>query len=207
MDDPTRYRVPAGAHQAEQVISRSRFVCSLARAETAEAAQEFIRAIRERWPDSRHHATAWVAGPPGSTTQVGMSDNGEPHGTAGRPMLTVLLHSGVGEVVAVVTRWFGGIKLGTGGLARAYAGSVELALTDLPTVERMATVMLDLTIGYGRVDAIQRLLPRFEAEVLEEGYLDRVSYRIRLPATAHQVLCTALADATQGEAVIRVVDD
>lgn len=207
MDDPTRYRIPSGRHQAEQVISRSRFVCSLAHAESTEAAQAFVREIRERWPDSRHHATAWVAGPPGSTARIGMSDDGEPHGTAGRPMLTILLHSGVGEIVAVVTRWFGGIKLGTGGLARAYAGSVELALADLPTVERMATVMLDLAIGYGRIDAVQRLLPRFEAEVLTERYLDQVTYRVRLPASAHDALCAALGDATQGEGVVRAVDD
>lgn len=207
MDDPTRYRIPARAHQAEQVISRSRFLCSIAHAETTEAAQAFIREIRERWPDSRHHATAWVAGPPGSTAQVGMSDDGEPHGTAGRPMLKILLHSGVGEIVAVVTRWFGGIKLGTGGLARAYAGSVELALADLQTVERMETVQLDLTVGYDRVDTVQRLLPRFEAEVVAEQYLDRVHYRIRLPLTAHDALQTALADATQGAALVRLFDD
>ncbi len=207
MHDPSRYRIPAGPHQAEQVLSRSRFVCSLAHAETTEAAQAFVREIRERWPDSRHHATAWVAGPPGSTAQVGMSDDGEPHGTAGRPMLNILLHSGVGEIVAVVTRWFGGIKLGTGGLARAYAGTVELALADLPTVERMDTLTLDLIFGYGRIDAVQRLLPRFEAEVLEERYLDHVSFRVRLPVSAHEMLCTAVADATQGEAVVRAVEE
>lgn len=207
MDDPTRYRIPAGPHQAEQEISRSRFICSLAHADTTVAAHAFIREIRGRWPDSRHHATAWVAGAPGSTAQVGMSDDGEPHGTAGRPMLNILLHSGVGEIVAVVTRWFGGIKLGTGGLARAYAGSVELALADLPTVERMDTLVIELVIGYGRIDQVQRLLPRFEAEILEEGYLDRVCFRVRLPVTAHDALCTALADATQGEAVITIIDD
>lgn len=136
-----------------------------------------------------------------------MSDDGEPHGTAGRPMLNILLHSGVGEIVAVVTRWFGGIKLGTGGLARAYAGSVELALADLPTIERMDTRMLDLVIGYERIDQVQRLLPRFEAEILEEGYLDRVRFRVRLPVTAHDALCIALADATQGDAVITTIDD
>lgn len=207
MADPSRFRIPAGPHQAEQVIRRSRFICSLGHAEQPETALAFIRTIRERWPDSRHHATAWVAGPPGSTARVGMSDDGEPHGSAGRPMLNVLLHSGVGEIVAVVTRWFGGIKLGTGGLARAYAGSVEQALTDLPTIERMDTTVLDLSFDYSRVDGIRHLLPRFEAGVLEEQYLDRVRFRLRLP----QILCNAfqaaLADATQGEALVRIVEE
>ncbi len=188
------------------MISRSRFVCSLAHAETTEAAQAFVREIRERWPDSRHHATAWVAGPPGSSAQVGMSDDGEPHGTAGRPMLNILLHSGVGEIVAVVTRWFGGIKLGTGGLARAYAGTVELAMGELTTVERMDLLTLELIFGYERIDAIQRLLPRFEAEILEERYLHHVAFAVRLPASAHEMLRTAVADATQGEALVRTIE-
>lgn len=205
MHDPTRYRIPASRHAAEQVISRSRFVCSLAHAETTESAQAFIREIRDQWPDSRHHATAWVAGPPGTTAQVGMSDDGEPHGTAGRPMLNILLHSDVGEIVAVVTRWFGGIKLGTGGLARAYAGTVELALLGLPTTIRMETVVLDLAFGYARIDVIQRLLPQFEATTVAEEYLDAVRTRVRVPASAREALCAAIMDATNGEVSVHVV--
>lgn len=207
MPDPTRYRIPTGRQTAEQVISRSRFVCSLAHAGTAEAAQAFIREIREQWPDSRHHATAWVAGPPGSTAHVGLSDDGEPHGTAGRPMLNVLLHSDVGEIVAVVTRWFGGVKLGTGGLARAYAGTVELALQDLPTTIRMETVLLDLAFGYPRIDVIQRLLPQFEATTVAEEYLDVVRARVRVPVSARDALCVAIQDATHGEASVVALDE
>ena len=99
------------------------------------------------FPDATHNCWAYVAGPPASTGRVGMSDAGEPHGTAGRPMLTVLLHSGVGEIAAVVTRYYGGIKLGTGGLVKAYGGAVLAALEALPRVERIDYVDAALSIG------------------------------------------------------------
>ncbi|MBI3789360.1 MAG: YigZ family protein, partial [Gemmatimonadetes bacterium] len=138
----TRYPIPAGRHRAEQVIDRSRFVATLDRAATPDEAHEVLRAVAAEFDDATHHALAFVAGPPGSTTHVGMSDAGEPHGTAGRPMLTVLLHGGVGDIVAVCTRWYGGTKLGTGGLARAYGGTVQLALATLPRSEKVELVAL-----------------------------------------------------------------
>lgn len=111
------YRVPAGHHRVEDVVARSRFVTTLAHAPTAAAAHAVVAQIRDELPDATHHCWAFVAGSPGSTTHIGLSDAGEPKGTAGRPILTVLLYSGIGEVVAVSSRWFGGTKLGTGGLA------------------------------------------------------------------------------------------
>ena len=202
MTDPTRYPIPAAVHRAELVVERSRFVATLARAATTADAQAVIAAVRAEWPDATHHCTAWVAGPPGSSTHIGMSDDGEPHGTAGRPMLQVLLHAPVGEIVAVVTRWYGGTKLGTGGLARAYAGTVELALRDLPTTERITWATLDLALGYGHVDAIRRLLPEFEAELLDEDYGAAVSYRVRLPEPELERFRAAVRDATRGEAEV-----
>lgn len=204
MPDPTRYPIPADGHHAELVVERSRFVATLAHAATTADAHAVIAAVRAAWPEATHHCTAWVAGPPGSTAQVGMSDDGEPHGTAGRPMLTALLHSGIGEIVAVVTRWYGGTKLGTGGLARAYAGAVELALRELPTTERITWATLGLAMGYGHVDAVRRLLPEFEAEVLAEEYGASVRYDLRLPEPALAGFLAAIRDATRGEAGVVV---
>jgi putative IMPACT (imprinted ancient) family translation regulator len=132
-----------------------------------------------------------------------MSDDGEPHGTAGRPMLAALLHSGVGEVVAVVTRWYGGTKLGTGGLARAYAGTVTLALESLPTTERVDWATLNVRLGYPHVDAFRRLLPDHEATVLEEEFGATLSCVVRLPASGVEAFGLALADATRGEASVK----
>ncbi len=114
-------------------------------------------------------------------------------------MLNVLLHSGVGEIVAVVTRWYGGVKLGTGGLARAYGGSVEEALATLPTIERIDWVTFSMTAGYQHISAIQRLLSGHEAVIDHEDYGELVNYTVRVPASQRESLAAALADATRGE--------
>ena len=107
-----RYPIPASLHRVEQEIERSRFITTVAPAPTVEEAKAFIARIREEFPDANHNCWAYVVGPPGSTGMAGMSDDGEPHGTAGRPMLTALLHGNVGDVAVVVTRYFGGTLLG-----------------------------------------------------------------------------------------------
>jgi uncharacterized YigZ family protein len=202
MSEATRYPVPASRHRVEQVIERSRFICTLARVATPEEAQAFVREINAEFADATHNCWAYVAGAPGSTSRIGMSDAGEPHGTAGRPMLTVLLHGGVGEVAAVVTRYYGGVKLGTGGLVRAYGGAVQHALETLPRAERVEYAELTLAIGYPSVSAVQLLLPAHEAEVTDQKYGTDVRYRVRVPRPRLEALRDALMDATRGQAVI-----
>lgn len=124
---------PGAFHRAEETVRRSRFIVTMARVSSPEEAKAFIDRIREEHAGATHNCWAYNAGAPGDTAQVGASDDGEPKGTAGRPMLTALLHSDVGEVAAVVTRYFGGILLGTGGLVRAYQGSVKLGLEAFPS--------------------------------------------------------------------------
>ena len=176
---------------------------TLARAATAEAARAFVAEIARELPDATHHCWAFVAGPPGSTTHIGMSDAGEPKGTAGRPILTALLHSGVGEVVAVSSRWFGGTKLGTGGLARAYAAGVAHALAGLPTERRVERVALEVTVAYAHVDAVRRLAGELEAVVEEEAYGEAVRYRLAVPSGRVDLLHAGVADATAGAGVVR----
>jgi uncharacterized YigZ family protein len=200
MTTADRYAVPAGRHRAEQTIERSRFICTIERVQAAESAQAFVREMNAEFADATHNCWAFVAGPPGSTNQIGMSDDGEPHGTAGRPMLTVLTHSGVGEIAAVVTRYYGGTKLGTGGLVKAYGGAVQLALLTLPKTERVERVDVELTIVYGRLSAIQQLLPVHEAEVVEQRFDVDVVLRLKLPKANVATLRAAVADITRGEA-------
>lgn len=204
MADPGRYLIPAATHRVEEEISRSRFITTVGHAPTVEAARAFIAAAGAEFADASHNCWAYVAGPPGSTSQVGMSDAGEPHGTAGRPMLTVLLHSGVGEICAVVTRYFGGTLLGKGGLVRAYSGGVQLALGSLPTVERVPRRTLTLVVDYSAVTPLRRLLPEHEAEVLGEEYGADVTYRLQAPAANLDALCAALIELTSGQALIDV---
>src|SRR5690606_542688 len=160
----------------------------------------FIAEVREEFPDANHNCWAYVVGPPGSTAAIGMSDDGEPHGTAGRPMLTALLHGGVGDIAVVVTRYFGGIKLGTGGLVRAYTGSVKQALESLPTRERVETTVLDLEIDYAAITPVRMLLDAHEARITGEDYGAAVTLTIELPAERVEGFRAAVLDETAGRA-------
>lgn len=192
------YRVPAGPHRVEDVIARSRFVTTLAHAPTTAAAHAVVEQIRDELPDATHHCWAFVAGSPGSTTHIGLSDAGEPKGTAGRPMLTVLLYSGIGDVVAVSARWFGGTKLGTGGLARAYAGGVTHALASLPTELKVRRERLDVVVGYAHVEALRHVMAETGAVLEAESYGADVRYRVAVPVDALALFVRRLADATGG---------
>jgi uncharacterized YigZ family protein len=198
----SRYPVPAATHRVEEEVRRSRFVATIARAESAAAAQAFVRAMQAEFADATHNCWAYVAGPPGSTGAIGMSDDGEPHGTAGRPMLTVLLHGGVGDVAAVVTRYYGGVKLGTGGLARAYGGAVQQALATLPLAERVTYARLAVTADYAAVSALQQQFAAHEAEVLDDAYGAAVRWTLRVPEERLPALRQAVLDATRGRARI-----
>ena len=177
----TRYPIPASQVRIEETILRSRFITTLAPAPTVDAARSFVASVRAEFADATHNCWAYVVGAPGSTAQIGMSDDGEPAGTAGKPMLNVLLGSGVGDVAAVVTRYFGGAKLGTGGLVRTYSGGVKMALLQLPVIEKVECVLLQVILPYRLYQPVERLLPAFEAEVIESQFAAEVTLRVRLP--------------------------
>nr|WP_300312656.1 YigZ family protein [Halomonas sp.] len=134
-----RYPVPDLAADAwfesEIEIERSRFITWLAHAPDIAAFDQLLAEARKTHPNASHHCTAFIAGPPGEQVNIGFSDDGEPGGTAGRPMFQALSGDGIGQVAAVVTRYFGGVKLGTGGLARAYTQAVVTALAEVPRRE------------------------------------------------------------------------
>ena len=196
------YRIPAEPYRTEETIKRSRFIATLAHAPTEEGAKAFITSVRDEFPDATHNCWAYVAGAPGDTARVGMSDDGEVRGTAGRPMLTVLLHSEVGEIVAVVTRYFGGIKLGTGGLVRAYAGSVKNALEGLSTREKRDVITLMVTFDYARIAAVKQMIESSDSRIIEEHYEAGVSFRVELPRDNENDFILAITDLTGGKALI-----
>jgi uncharacterized YigZ family protein len=196
---PGRYPIPAGPHRVEQTVRRSRFITTLAPAPTAVAAHAFIDSIRLEFPDATHNCWAFAAGPPGATAAVGMSDDGEPHGTAGRPMLEALLHSGVGEVAAVVTRYYGGVKLGKGGLQRAYSGGVKHALESLPRSERVERVLRVVTIEYGALDSVRRAASELDVEIRAEHFTDDVRLDMAIPAGSVERFSDTVAELTAGK--------
>ena len=195
----TRYPIPAARVRYQETISRSRFITTVAAAPTPETARYFVAEMRAEYPDATHHCYAYVAGAPGSTAQIGMSDDGEPGGTAGRPMLAVLLGSGVGDIAAVVTRYFGGTKLGTGGLVRAYSGGVKAVLTQLPLQEKVALRSLVVTGAYHWISALDRLLPSYEAQVDERTFDKEVTWHISVPEERCDALVQALTELSRGE--------
>ena len=197
-----RYLVPGARHRAEQTIDRSRFICTVERVSSAADAQDFLREMNAEFADATHNCWAYLIGAPGSTDRIGMSDAGEPHGTAGRPMLTVLQHSGVGDIAAIVTRYYGGTNLGTGGLVKAYGGAVQLALATMPRVERIDYTELTVAVGYESISAVQQLLPRFESSSLGEEYGERATFRLRVPVANVEAVRAALLDATSGRAEV-----
>ena len=204
MSAPDRYPIPAARARAELVIERSRFVCTVSRALSPDEAHAFIKEMQGEFADATHNCWAFVAGPPGSTARIGMSDDGEPHGTAGRPMLTVLMHSGVGEIAAVVTRYYGGTKLGTGGLVRAYSAAVQEALARLERRERVETVDVRLRVAYPAFAAVRNLLPGHEGAVLEEQFAEAVDLVVRVPASNVDALRAAVGNATGGQGTFTV---
>ena len=205
MDDP-RYPIPARLHRVEQELQRSRFITTAAPSPTVEEARAFISQVSAEFADATHNCWAYVVGPPGSTGRVGMSDDGEPHGTAGRPMLNTLLHAPVGDLAVVVTRYFGGTLLGKGGLVRAYTGCVQQVLESLPLTEHVRRVCLAIELEYASVDGVRRMLAAHEAQLVSEQYATTVGYQVLLPVTRREAFQAALLDQTQGQVLIEEVD-
>jgi len=170
------------------------------------AAHVCIRSVREEFPDATHHCWAFLAGPPGITAHIGLSDAGEPHGTAGRPILNVLLDSGVGEIVTVVTRYFGGVRLGKGGLSRAYSGGVSQALETLRTRQWISLATVRVTVTFSAMDPLFRLLDDLNARGREERYGSEVEVVARIPRGSLVRLLEDVAAFTSGQGRIEVVN-
>ena len=158
----------------ETEVKHSRFLAAVRRVDTADAALAFVDEQRRLYPDARHHCWAFVVGDDPSARAERSSDDGEPGGTAGIPMLQVLHHRDLVNVAVVVTRWFGGIKLGAGGLVRAYSGAVATALDEAPLVERRQQEKFTLAIDHGEAGRVEAELRGRGVAVLDVTYADRV---------------------------------
>lgn len=192
------YTTVAAPAEAELEIKKSRFICALVPARTEEEAREFIAQQISAHPKARHHCTAFVLGPNSGVQRS--NDDGEPSGTAGRPMLDVLLQEEVTDVVAVVIRYFGGVLLGASGLIRAYGNAVSEGIQTAQlaqyTLRQEITVVLDYQHG-----------PAFEAEchsagwtVVDTSYGERVTLTFAVPQEEIDQAITRLADLTSGAA-------
>ena len=193
---------PGQIHRAEETIHRSRFIVTIARVTSPEEAKAFIEEVRAEHAQATHNCWAFVAGSPGSTAHVGASDEGEPKGTAGRPMLTVLLHCGVGEIAAVVTRYFGGILLGTGGLVRAYQGLVKLGLESLPLRERVPSQIVRITLEHRFVNIALRAFEDARAMIRAKDFGMDVTFELDVPDDTIDALIATLTEKTAANLLV-----
>jgi len=184
--------------QAEIEVKRSRFLCTLARVEDEQAARAVVERLRRQHWDARHHCSAFVLGPEGAVERS--SDDGEPAGTAGAPMLEVLRGRGVTDVVAVVTRWFGGTLLGAGGLVRAYGDAVRAGLDASGTLRRDLLRELTLELGHADAGRVESELRARGVSVLESEYAAAVTLRLGVPVADVERLHALVAELTGGTA-------
>ncbi|MBC7449345.1 MAG: YigZ family protein [Hymenobacteraceae bacterium] len=194
--------IPAARVRTELIVSRSRFIATAGPADTVEAARAFIAGIRAEMPDANHHVYAYAIGH-GATTTLGQSDDGEPSGTSGRPALAVLRGSGLGDTVLVITRYFGGTKLGTGGLVKAYGDAAKAVLAELPRAEKIARQTLTVTLPYPAYEPVRRLLSTFAGTIEEEAFGEGVTLRVELPVARVAEFTRGLGDASAGAARVK----
>ena len=199
------YRVLLEGGEGEIVEKKSRFIATIRKCESEEEAVAFIEEMKKKYWDARHNCSAFVIGSRGELTRC--SDDGEPSGTAGRPMLEVLLGEGIRNIAVVVTRYFGGTLLGTGGLVRAYTQAVKEGLKSCSVGAMRYGCDLEIGTDYNGVGKILYLLGQRGMEPLDSSYTDTVTLTVRIPAEAEAELRKAITEATAGRAEIEKVNE
>lgn len=200
--------IPAREARIEMTVVNSRFIASAAPAFTVDEARAFIDRVRAEFADASHNVPAFVIGH-GSSVTAHCTDDGEPSGTAGRPALTVVQGSGIGDIVVVVTRYFGGTKLGTGGLVRAYGDATREVLKVLPLAEKVPTATLMVAVPYSLFERVRLLIEDLHGETLDEDFAADVTISTRFAAGQVDAFQDALQQLSAGkiEALVVETDD
>jgi uncharacterized YigZ family protein len=199
MSSSHRYSIPAAQTRTEMRVSNSRFIATAAYTPSVDDAKALIARMRTEFADAAHNVFAYSIGY-GATTTLGMSDDGEPAGTAGRPALAVLRGSGLGDVTVVVTRYFGGTLLGTGGLVRAYGDAVRAVLDILPRTLRIQRRTVLLSLPYAQYQPITRLIAQHDGAIEHEEFGVDVTLTLRFAVDDLPQFAAKLGDLTAGQA-------
>lgn len=197
--EPNGYLVLYKGAVGEITEKKSRFIATLSPVKDEAEATAFIDEMKKKYWDARHNCTAFVIGKNAELTRC--SDDGEPSGTAGRPMLEILMGSGIRNVVVVVTRYFGGILLGTGGLVKAYSQAVKEALSLCQVARVVKGYFVDVTMDFTDAGKIQYYLNAENIKTLETEYTDKVKFKLFLEVSKKDAVLTAITDKTGGRAV------
>ncbi|MFZ6026734.1 MAG: IMPACT family protein [Chloroflexota bacterium] len=199
------YPVPAAEIRREIVVLKSRFVATLAPVFGVDDAKAFVARIRAAFPDASHHVPVYLIGH-GASVIAHCSDAGEPAGTAGRPALEVLRGSGLGDVAVVVTRYFGGTKLGTGGLVRAYSDAVRSVTADVPRAHRVLTHTAMLGLPYSWLERARLLVHIHHGQVLGEDFAAEVTLTARFAVNDFEPFQQALSESSNGSLAAEIVE-
>jgi len=191
------YLIPAHEMRREHTQINSRFIATLAPVFNTDEARAFIKRIRQEFSDASHHVPAYIIGG-GNNIMDYCSDDGEPQGTAGRPALAVLRGSGLGDIVVVVTRYFGGTLLGTGGLVKAYTEAVQLVTRDVPRSRRLRVEIAMLALPYPLLERIRLLVLRHHGAILGEDFGADVTMTLRFPVDDFPTFQIGLRELSSG---------
>lgn len=194
------YRILYQGGQGELTEKKSRFIANTRPVETEEEAASFVEEMKKKYWDARHNCYAYVLGERGQTSRC--SDDGEPAQTAGRPILDVLLGSEIRNVCVVVTRYFGGVLLGTGGLVRAYSGAAQEGLKNSVVAEKRLGRKLLITTDYNGIGKLQYIAGQMGLSILDTQYTDRVAATVMVPLSQVSQLEKQVTEKTSGRARI-----
>jgi len=186
-------------------IKKSRFITYLAPVASKQAAQDYLHTIKELHREARHHCWAYVAASPKDSVQMGCSDDGEPKGTAGKPMMALLQGCNVGQIMAVVVRYSGGIKLGTGGLVRAYSNGIQQLLPQIETREKRFYQQYRVSCDYAQLAQLESLLPPDIGQVLHVDYQQSVDATIEVDLEQIDPFLKRLQSVTQGKVDVKKI--
>ncbi|MCC5855955.1 MAG: YigZ family protein [Idiomarina sp.] len=182
------YPTPANAVEVISEVKKSRFIAYATSVVDRESAMAQLELVRAKYPDARHHCWAYVLGNPVSPRSAAMNDDGEPSGTAGRPILKVLQHKAIGDVMIIVSRYFGGVKLGAGGLVRAYSSAAELSVRALKLTQHVPTTSCKVRCGFAHEQLIRHWLEQHQGHVTGADYGEEVLLKVDVPVADFEPL-------------------
>ncbi len=195
---PEQYREIFRGGMDEIVEKKSRFIAETAHIRSEEEALEFIEKIKKKHWNARHHCFAYVIGERGEIQRF--SDDGEPGGTAGKPMLDVLMGEEIRNIVVVVTRYFGGTLLGTGGLVRAYSSAAQAGIRASVIIDKIFGIKLKISTDYTGLGKIQYILGQRKLQILDSVYSDKVELEILVPQKEKESVQAEITEGTNGRA-------
>lgn len=200
-----RYIIPEKIVSAEIVVVNSRFVSIAGPVFSTEEAREFIQSVKRQYPDAAHHVPAYVIGH-GNSTVAYCSDDGEPSGSSGKPILSVLQGSGFGDAIIVVTRYFGGTKLGIGGLVHAYGDAAKSVIEIMPKAEKVSTYLAQIRMPYPFYERIKFLIIKKKAQILDESFQEDVTITVQFLTKTFDQFQSDLSELTAGKIQAQIIE-